>query len=95
MAAGVRAPRVAAANDPLVRRLADDGINVGLTAWTEPSLVDSGEFYPLNVTPAEDRLRFYASRLPITQVDSTSYHHWRSAPPPCGRRGPRPGSASR
>jgi len=46
---------------------------VGVTAWTEPTLVKSGLFYPDDVRSAEDRLRFYASRFPITEVDATYY----------------------
>jgi uncharacterized protein YecE (DUF72 family) len=60
-----------AADDPVVRRLANDGLLVGLAAWTQPSLV--GHLYPPTVTTAEQRLRFYASRYPITEVDSTFY----------------------
>jgi uncharacterized protein YecE (DUF72 family) len=74
MASEVRTPYRAAVDDPVVRRLAEDGVYIGITAWTEPSLVEFGEFYPPTATTAEERLRFYASRYPITQVDSTFYH---------------------
>jgi uncharacterized protein YecE (DUF72 family) len=73
MAADVPAPSLAAADDPVVRRLADDGLYLGITAWTEPSLVESAELYPPTVTTAEQRLWLYASRYPVTQVDSTFY----------------------
>ncbi len=63
----------AAADDPVMRRLADHGFYVGITAWTEPSLIESGELYPPLAT-AEQRLRFYATRYAITEVDSTFYH---------------------
>ncbi|HEY7136250.1 MAG TPA: DUF72 domain-containing protein [Acidimicrobiia bacterium] len=53
--------------------LEDRGLLVGVTAWTEPTLVKSRLFYPEDVTSAEDRLRFYASRFPITEVDATYY----------------------
>ena len=65
-------PCARASDDPVVRRLADDGLYLGLTAWTDPSLV--GALYPPTATTAEQRLRFYASRYPITEVDSTFYH---------------------
>lgn len=55
----------------MIGRLLDHGLYVGLTAWTQPALV--GELYPPGVTTAEERLRFYASRFPITEVDSTFY----------------------
>lgn len=46
---------------------------VGISSWTEPTLVKSGRFYPPDATTAEDRLRFYAERFPIVEVDSTFY----------------------
>src|SRR5438094_282885 len=46
---------------------------VGVTAWTEPTLVKSGLFYPDDVRSAEDRLRYYAAHFPITEVDATYY----------------------
>ncbi|MBI4334818.1 MAG: DUF72 domain-containing protein [Chloroflexi bacterium] len=48
-------------------------ILVGITAWTEPTLIESGRFYPPWARSAEARLRFYASRFPIVEVDSTYY----------------------
>jgi uncharacterized protein YecE (DUF72 family) len=63
--------RSVARNDPVIRRLADDGIHVGITAWTESSLV--GPLYPPEVRSAEERLRYYAAHFPITEVDSTFY----------------------
>ena len=46
---------------------------VGITAWTEKTLIDEGTFYPEDATTPEDRLRFYASQFPITEIDSTFY----------------------
>jgi uncharacterized protein YecE (DUF72 family) len=48
-------------------------ILVGTCSWTEKSLIDSGRFYPPEAKTAEERLRFYASRFPIVEVDSTFY----------------------
>jgi uncharacterized protein YecE (DUF72 family) len=48
-------------------------IRVGISSWTEPTLVQSGTFYPPEATTAEARLRFYASKFPIVEVDSTFY----------------------
>lgn len=48
-------------------------ILVGTTSWTDKTLVDSGRFYPREVTSAEARLRYYASRFPLVEVDSTYY----------------------
>jgi uncharacterized protein YecE (DUF72 family) len=47
-------------------------IKVGISSWTEPTLVKSG-WYPSDAITAEDRLRYYASRFPIVEVDSTFY----------------------
>ena len=57
--------------DPL-HRLARAGEFVGITAWTEPTLVAAG-YYPADVESAEERLRYYASEFPITEVDATYY----------------------
>ena len=46
---------------------------MGISAWTEPTLVKPGVFYPAGVTSAEERLRYYASRFTLTEVDSTYY----------------------
>lgn len=47
-------------------------IKVGISSWTEPTLVASG-WYPPDATSAEDRLRYYAAKFPIVEVDSTFY----------------------
>ncbi len=52
--------------------LASRGIYVGITAWTEPTLIETG-FYPHDATTPEDRLKYYATQFPITEVDSTYY----------------------
>jgi uncharacterized protein YecE (DUF72 family) len=59
------------ADDPLVRRLADDGLLSGIAAWTQSSL--AGPLYPSTVKTPEERLQHYARRFPITEVDSTFY----------------------
>jgi uncharacterized protein YecE (DUF72 family) len=48
-------------------------ILVGTTSWTEKTLIDSGLFYPPEVKTAEDRLRYYATKFAITEVDSSYY----------------------
>jgi uncharacterized protein YecE (DUF72 family) len=47
-------------------------IKVGISSWTEPTLIQSG-WYPPDATTAEDRLRYYASKFPVVEVDSTFY----------------------
>jgi uncharacterized protein YecE (DUF72 family) len=52
--------------------LAKHGVYVGITAWTEPTLLETG-FYPPDADTPEERLKYYASQFPITEVDSTYY----------------------
>jgi uncharacterized protein YecE (DUF72 family) len=46
---------------------------VGISSWTEPTLIKRGNFYPKGVTSAEARLKFYANQFPIVEVDSSYY----------------------
>jgi uncharacterized protein YecE (DUF72 family) len=48
-------------------------ILVGTASWTDKSLIDCGRFYPRKTMSAEQRLRFYASRFPLVEVDSSYY----------------------
>ncbi|UUZ74079.1 DUF72 domain-containing protein [Polaromonas sp. P1(28)-8] len=48
-------------------------ILVGTASWTDKTLVDSGLFYPPEAKSAEARLRYYASRFPMVEVDSSYY----------------------
>src|SRR6266568_7464819 len=48
-------------------------LSIGISSWTEPTLINEGNFYPKGVSSAEDRLRVYASQFPIVEVDSTYY----------------------
>lgn len=48
-------------------------ILVGTTSWTEKTLVESGRFYPPDVHSADARLRYYATRFPVVEVDSSYY----------------------
>jgi uncharacterized protein YecE (DUF72 family) len=50
-----------------------ESIRVGISSWTEPTLVKEGNFYPKGVSSAEERLKFYASQFPVVEVDSTYY----------------------
>ncbi|HVJ88467.1 MAG TPA: DUF72 domain-containing protein [Labilithrix sp.] len=47
-------------------------VKVGVTSWTEPSLLASS-WYPKDVHTAEERLRYYANQFPIVENDSTYY----------------------
>jgi len=48
-------------------------IRVGTASWTDPTLIDSGRFYPASVRSAEARLQFYASQFDLVEVDSSYY----------------------
>ncbi len=48
-------------------------ILVGISGWTEPTLIAGGKFYPPGAKSAEARLRYYASQFPIVEVDSSYY----------------------
>ena len=47
-------------------------IQVGTASWTDKTLIDSG-WYPPEATTPETRLRYYARRFPLVEVDSTYY----------------------
>jgi len=46
---------------------------VGISSWTERTLIKDGNFYPPGAKTAEARLQFYANQFPIVEVDSTYY----------------------
>ena len=47
---------------------------IGTSSWTDPTLIKDGNFYPPGTKTAEARLRFYATRFPLVEVDSTYYY---------------------
>ncbi|MFE5186827.1 DUF72 domain-containing protein [Streptomyces sp. NPDC056628] len=47
-------------------------IRVGTCSWTDRALVGSG-WYPVGRRDAEGRLRHYAERFPVVEVDATYY----------------------
>lgn len=48
-------------------------ILTGTASWTDPTLLACGRFYPPQTRSAEERLRFYASRYGMAEVDSSYY----------------------
>lgn len=48
-------------------------IRVGTASWTDKTLIACGRFYPKEANSAEARLRYYASRFPVVEVDSSYY----------------------
>lgn len=49
-------------------------IRVGISSWADPGLVQSS-FYPAGAKMPEARLKYYASRFSIAEIDST-YHYF-------------------
>ncbi len=45
----------------------------GSCSWTDRTLVQDADWYPRRSMSAEERLRFYAGRFPLTEIDSTYY----------------------
>jgi uncharacterized protein YecE (DUF72 family) len=59
---------------PMANNETDPGnVLVGTSSWTDKTLIDSGKFYPPAARTPEDRLRYYASRFPIVEIDSSYY----------------------
>jgi uncharacterized protein YecE (DUF72 family) len=48
-------------------------ISVGTASWTDPTLIKSRRFYPKGCSSAQARLRYYASRFPLVEVNSSYY----------------------
>jgi uncharacterized protein YecE (DUF72 family) len=47
-------------------------IRVGTAGWTDKTLIESG-WYPGDATNPEQRLKYYASKFPLVEVDSAYY----------------------
>jgi uncharacterized protein YecE (DUF72 family) len=45
----------------------------GSCSWADKTLVEHGDWYPRRTMNAEERLRFYASQFPLTEIDSIYY----------------------
>jgi uncharacterized protein YecE (DUF72 family) len=55
-------------------RVADGHVvRTGTASWTDPTMTAAGVFYPEGVSSAEERLRYYASRFSVVEVDATYY----------------------
>jgi uncharacterized protein YecE (DUF72 family) len=62
-------------DDDLGRALeiADHAVLFGTCSWTDKTLTHETGWYPKKTMSPEDRLRFYAARFPLVEVDSTYY----------------------
>ena len=58
---------------PLLTTRGGTRVRIGVASWTDPSMTAAGVFYPDGITKPEARLRYYASRFPLVEVDSTYY----------------------
>jgi uncharacterized protein YecE (DUF72 family) len=45
----------------------------GSCSWTDKTLVEEADWYPRRSMSPEERLRWYASQFPLTEIDSTYY----------------------
>ncbi len=45
----------------------------GSCSWADRTLTKDSDFYPRKSMSAEERLKFYASQFPLTEIDSTYY----------------------
>jgi uncharacterized protein YecE (DUF72 family) len=54
-------------------RLGEHLVLTGSCSWADKTLVEQADWYPRRTMSAEERLRFYASRFPLTEIDSTYY----------------------
>jgi uncharacterized protein YecE (DUF72 family) len=54
-------------------RIGRADVLMGVASWTDRTLLAPGVFYPDYIKTPEERLRFYASRFPLVEVDSTYY----------------------
>ncbi|HLJ01972.1 MAG TPA: DUF72 domain-containing protein [Solirubrobacteraceae bacterium] len=46
---------------------------LGSCSWADKTLVQDADWYPQRTMSAEERLRYYASQFPLTEIDSTYY----------------------
>jgi probable DNA metabolism protein len=68
-----RRRHVALGEHPRSLNLGDTRIDFGVAGWTDPSLLAAGVFYPPECNTPELRLRYYASRYSMVEVDATYY----------------------
>ena len=61
------------ASAPALVRLGGTPVRFGTASWTDPTLLAPGVFYPDRVTSAEARLKYYARRFSMVEVDSSYY----------------------
>lgn len=73
VAEALRRSDAGAGEIPALRAPSGARIRIGTASWTDPTMVAPGVFYPDGVATPEARLRYYAARFPLVEVDSTYY----------------------
>ena len=58
---------------PALVRVGTTPVRFGTASWTDPTLLAPGVFYPDRVTSPESRLKYYATRYSVVEVDSSYY----------------------
>ncbi|MBN9411510.1 MAG: DUF72 domain-containing protein [Burkholderiales bacterium] len=48
-------------------------LHIGTASWAAASLIRSGDFYPAEACTPESRLRYYAARFDLAEVDASYY----------------------
>jgi uncharacterized protein YecE (DUF72 family) len=72
-AASARAAAVGIERSPVIHVPGGGSVSLGTASWTDPTITKGHVFYPKGVTTPEERLRYYASRFPLVEVDSSYY----------------------
>ena len=57
--------------DPPKRARTD--YRIGLSAWTDKSMLEEGQFYPFKTMTAEERLWWYSQYFDVVEVNSSFY----------------------
>ena len=67
--------RATAAGDDAAEALETSAstIRFGTASWTDPTMTAEGVFYPPSATTPETRLKYYATRFSVVEVDSSYY----------------------
>ena len=68
-----RAESTGVARADAVRVARGARVRVGTAGWTDPTLTARGVFYPEGTSSPEARLRYYASRFAVVEVDAPFY----------------------
>jgi uncharacterized protein YecE (DUF72 family) len=72
-AAGGRAAEILDQAATPIRVAGGHLVRAGTASWTDPTMTAAGVFYPDGASSAEERLRYYASRFSVVEVDATYY----------------------